>query len=297
MCLVGQVLPEGWWQQGSPDSVLTNAQSATLGLSYFRGSKVHLQNEKDTSIEYLQRRTSDGTVETKFVMYYRGQMQSCDYKNKSGKYFYAHGQVIKMEFEENDDIAQRLAATMDHPYEYKMLKPEIVGTNDCIVVARIMSAPLLDAVKDVVYKGYTPQQEAMFGGDFKKFIRFERDYYIRKSDAIIIGFVERNNSGNMVNDSLCDVVEIGGPVPNVEFVLPTGSISVATTFDEFKRIDKELIAKAREQGRIGSMFEIKSRRRIVIVLMVTSFVALSAVIYTRFRRSVTPNSFGDSKRR
>ncbi len=174
---------------------------------------------------------------------------------------------------------------MADPFEYGILEPETIGTNDCIVVARIMSPPLIDAVKAVIYKGVTQQQAAMFGGDLRKFIRSETDYYIRKSDGVIMGFLWRNKSNHALDDFLCDTVQINVPIPNQEFALPSGPVKIAATFKDFQKIVSEQIAKHPPDWRNEQ--EIKLSRRIIIGLMAVSFVALFAVLYYRFQHRMS----------
>ena len=51
-----------------------------------------------------------------------------------------------MEYVYEDGIEKMLATKFDHPYDFKILKSEMVGTNDCIVIARIMTELFLEAV-------------------------------------------------------------------------------------------------------------------------------------------------------
>ncbi|HEY1787759.1 MAG TPA: hypothetical protein VGJ73_06360 [Verrucomicrobiae bacterium] len=260
---------------------MTNAESTTHNLDYFQGSKAHRTTDSSQSLLYFQRKTSDGTVETKLDIFDSGRLSSADYYLASGNYFCAHGEIAKIGYDENaaQDTAQRLAAKMSDPYEYQMLEPAIIGTNDCIVVARIMNPPLVDAVKAVIYKGVTRRQEIMFaGGDLRKLIRSETDYYIRKSDDVVMGYLGRNNSKQLLDDFLYDNVQINVPIPNQEFTLPAGPVKLAATFKDFQRIVSEQIAQDRRHKH-----EIKWFRPVMIGLFAVSFVALLALLYSRFQ--------------
>ena len=65
--------------------------------------------------------------------------------------------MIKSEFDKPEEFRQKMAAKFDHPFNYQMQKSEQVGTNDCIVIARIMSLPFFDAVTAEVYKEFPPE--------------------------------------------------------------------------------------------------------------------------------------------
>ncbi len=126
-----------------------------------------------------------------------------------------------------------LAAKFDHPYEFKLLRSEMIGTNDCIVIARCMTQEFLDEMKAIIYKNYTNEQEAAFGGDFIKYIRSETDYYFRKSDGVTFGLTEQNHLGGQLEDWVYHNVKINQPIPDQEFFLPKGEIKIAETSVEF----------------------------------------------------------------
>jgi hypothetical protein len=89
-------------------------------------------------VEFFQRRNADGFVETK-RFHLDGKFQWTDYKLKSGEYVSTLGPLIKMEYVYDDAEEMTNAAKFDHPYEFKLLKSEMIGTNDCIVIARCMT--------------------------------------------------------------------------------------------------------------------------------------------------------------
>ena len=249
--LAAQPLADDWWRQDSPEKVLEKAQSTNQGLAFFHGEKSGSTSSKitdpfaktndDARVEFFQRRNADGSVETKRAIR-DGNFQWTSYKLKSGGYAFTYGQIIKTEYEAGEDLEKTIAAKFDHPYEFKVLKSEMAGTNDCIVIARCMTPKFLDAIKAVYYKDRTKEEEAAFGGDFRKFIRSEIDYYVRKSDAVIIGHTERNHLGEQLENWVYNKVEINQPIPDQEFSLPKGDIKIAKSSEECQKILGELRA-------------------------------------------------------
>lgn len=259
-CLGAQSLPDGWWLQDSPGNILVKAQSINQQLSFFQAAKSgptassitnpFAKTNANERMDFFQRRNSDGFVETKEVKI-DGNFQWTDYKLKSGHYFLMYGQVIKAEFAEGDEIEKTIATNFDLPYEFKLLKSELVGTNDCIVIARCMTPKFLDAMKAVLYKNYTKEQEAAFGGDFREFIRSETDYYFRKTDGISFGLARRNHLGEQLENMIYDNATVSEPIPDQEFFLPKGDIKIAKSSEECQNILGQLratkLAKSRNK--------------------------------------------------
>jgi protein disulfide-isomerase len=187
-------------------------------------------------------------VETKKVLASKN-FQLTDYKLKSGHYVFTYGQIVKREFADGDDLEKTIADKFDHPYDFKILKSEMVGTNDCIVVARCMTPKFLDAIKAIYYKDYTKEQEAQFGGDPRKFIGSETDYYFKKSDGVTFGQISRNHLGQVLQNYLYDKVEINQPIPDQEFILPQGDTKIAKSIEEDRQIFHQLRAAKRAKDR------------------------------------------------
>jgi hypothetical protein len=282
-CLADQTLPEGWWQQDSPENILTRAQTATANLPSLHGMQTKISNQEGYSAEFFQRKTIDGKVETKRAVYFHEKMQVCTYDLEAGTYFYSNDQLIKTEYPQNEQIVEPHAKTFIHPYDYKILNSEMIGTNDCVVVARIMTPEFLDVMKDVFYKkGYTVEQRALLGAP-EDHIRSENDYYIRKNDAVVMGLLEKNNSGKTLDDYLYDVVQVNGPALDEEFVLPRIDAIVAPNSDEFSKI---VIQRAKELKSLkGSVTEqkIKFKRYTVIGVMAASFGVMLIAMFIKFR--------------
>jgi thioredoxin-related protein len=251
--LAAQSLPDGWWLQGSPEKVLAKAQAINQNWAFFHGEKIGSTLSKITDpfagtndnerTDFFQRRNADGSVETKRI-HLAKKYESMTYELKNGKYFCAAGRIIKMEYDEGDNLEKIIAVTgkFDHPYNFKILESEMVDTNDCLVIVRYMTPSFLDATKAVYYKGYTKEQEAASGGDFRKFIRSETDFFFRKSDGVAFGFIQRNHLGEQLEDQVYDRVDINLPIPDREFFLPGGDIKIAKSIHEFLKIVSEAMA-------------------------------------------------------
>jgi thioredoxin-related protein len=256
LCLDAQSLPDDWWLQDSPGKILAQAQATNQGLAFFHGKKFgstlsqnvnpFAKSNDNARVEFFQRRNADGFVESKRFQL-DGKFQWTNYKLKSGDYVFTFGQLIKTEQNEDDYQEKTNAAEFDHPYEFKIIKSEMTGTNDCFVIARCMTPKFLDAMKAILYKNSTKEQEAAFGGDFRKFIRSETDYYFRKSDGVTFGLAKRNHLGEQIEDYVYQKVEINQPIPDQEFSLPKGDIKIAKTPEEFNKIVLEARAAMRSK--------------------------------------------------
>ena len=242
--LRAQSLPDGWWLQDSPEKVLAKAQAINQNLNFYHAEKFgstlsynpnpFAKSNDNARVEFFQRRNADGFVETKKFQL-DGKFQWTDYKLKSGDYVFTYGQLIKTEFEVNDRIEKMLAVKFDHPYDFKILKSEMVGTNDCIVIARIMTEPFLEAFEQKGGKEIPAKQ----------YIQTETDYYFRKSDGVAFGFTKLTRSGEKMEDCVYNKVEINQPIPDSEFSLPKGEIKIAKTPEEFSKIEHDIFAAMR----------------------------------------------------
>jgi hypothetical protein len=284
--VAGQPLPEEWWVQNSPENILTNAQARTLQLFYFWGKKSPSLIDKNVSLEIFRRKTTDGKNEIKNVstILVHGQpLQNIVYSLESGQYFSSGGQLTKVDFESIDDIIERVAGTFDHPYEYQKLKSETIGTNECIVVARIMTVPMANAVLDAKYNLTAGQNRVVSRDVVGKFTESIRDYYIRKNDGIILGYLTRNSSGSLVDDQLCDTVQINVPISKEEFLLPSGPVIVVHSWSEWTPIMHKSAKKSVNAILIKTAPEARLRRIIVIILMmVPSILLLIAILKKQF---------------
>jgi len=112
-----------------------------------------------------------------------------------------------------------------------------------------MTPKFLDAIKAIYYKDDMKEQEAELGGDFRKFIRSETDYYFRKTDGVTLGLTRWNHLGEQLEDWVYDKVEINRPIPDQEFSLPKGGIKIAKSIDESIKIIGQLMAAERAKAR------------------------------------------------
>jgi thioredoxin-related protein len=255
LCLDAQSLPDGWWLQDSPEKVLATAQAINQNLNYFQAHKTgstssqitnpFAKTNQEARVGFFQRKNADGSVETKqFIL--DGNFQFTNYKLKSGHYFFTEGQVIKVEYDDGDDADKPIAAKFDHPYDFKNLKSETVGTNECVVIARNMTDPLLKAAADVYYEKYSPEKRIELGTNY---IRTETDFYFRKSDGATFGLIKRNRAGELLEDHVYDTVQINQPIPDGEFSLPKGDIKIVKSMGELMKITGEIRAAKRAKTR------------------------------------------------
>ena len=246
-----EMLPDGWWLQDLPEKVLAKAQSINQDLAFFHGEKFgstlsqHInpfaKSNNNACVEFFQRRNADGFVETKRFQL-DGKFQWTDYKLKNGDYVFTLGQLVKTEFVVNDAEEISNAAKFDHPYDFKILKSEMVGTNDCIVIARIMTEPFLEAVWD---------EEPLWHGKKspeKQYIQSETDYYFRKSDGVTFGFTKKTRLGEQMINEVYNKVEINQPILDSEFLLPKGEIKIAKTSEEFGKIERDAFVAMRAKN-------------------------------------------------
>lgn len=250
-CFGAQSLPDDWWLQDSPEKVLAKAQSINQDLAFFQAEKSGsilsqitnpFANTNDNEhTDFLQRRNADGFVETKNVHSVKN-FQLTEYKLKTGNYFFVYEQIIKMEFIDGEDLEKTIATKVNHPYDFKILKSEMVGTNDCIIIARTMTEPLLKAAADVYYEKYSPEKRIELGTNY---IRAETDFYFRKSDGVTLGLIKRNRAGELLEDEVYDAVEINQPIPDREFSLPKGEMKIAKNAEEMQKIEHDAMTAMR----------------------------------------------------
>jgi hypothetical protein len=284
-----QPLPVEWWKQSSPEDILTKAQTITSNLTYLHGIKVHPMGDKNISLEFFQRKNINGIVETKEVLTQLMENHprvSADYNLESGRYYYQARQLIKSEFDKPEEFRQKMAAKFDRPFIYQMRKSELVGTNDCIVIVRIMSLPLFEAVTAEVYKEFPPEMRMP---EWKNLMirgyPFERNYYLRKSDGVIMGFREKNKEGLMSDDQgLYDTIQVNVPIPDQEFALPTAPVRIAHSWPEWDNINVELSTIVAAEIRSKYRGEILSRHHKVLAVIAIPSVLLPLALWLVFRR-------------
>lgn len=275
---------ESKWETLSPHSIWTTAESKNRSLPYLLGRKDHSLNHPTASFVLYQRSRRDGSVETKFVESNRGRT-TAEYSTKEGKFIKGLGMFCKIEFEDYEEVAQRIAATMDRPFVYRLVGSEFVGTNECIIVSRLMSDTMLDACATVFYPAETTERRRQMASN----IRAERRVYIRKGDFIALGYLENNTSGKLLNDRLCNSISTN-PIPDEEFVVPDKeSALVAKSFEAYGTlITSALNARSGELPE-AAMSNAKNRRAIVLAAF-SVFTAVSLLflfkVFLRHGRTV-----------
>jgi hypothetical protein len=115
---------------------------------------------------------------------------------------------------------------------------------------------------------------------------FERDYYIRKGDGVIMGFREKNKAGLMSDDQeLYDTIQVNVPIPDQEFTLPKAPVRIAHSFNEWDDMIFELSESEAAEIRAKYAPEIRLRHRITLAAMsVPSLLLISILLWFGFRR-------------
>jgi hypothetical protein len=271
LCLEAQPLPNDWWQQGDAEAVLRKAQSITHSLSYFCGRSEHVMNDPDASIALFTRRLPNGIIESKDV-YHKKKVDVTMYTLEGGTYYFSAGKLIHTTYSDSDK-EQLLAAKCDHPYDYRLLNQETIGTNDCLVVAQIYTPHFGLMIVTNAYPGYTPTNDDI-ATELIQYMKIESDIYIRKADGVIIGKLERNKQGEVMNDRLYKVVKVNQPIPMAEFALPMIPAEVATNSGQLMQIVHNGIS---QQGGLTSRENIVVRV-VVLGCMVISLGVLCYII-------------------
>ncbi len=276
LCVVAQPLSEGWWLQNSAEDVLTQAQTRSKDLTFFKGRKEKLLNDPETSIDFFQRKTPGGFVETKLVSRYP-KNTIVEFRNERGTFIFASNRLVKPEFEDDQQQEASLASETVRPYSYKILETPPVGTNACFIVARIATPEFLRKLREVLYPGF--EREKNTANDPIQYIRSEVHTYIRKVDGVVVGQLKRNHRGELLDDFLYNVVEVNVPISDSEFILPSISINAATNMAQLYKTIRE--------GRLGGM-SAKSPDRTLTRYGVIGFaiisLGVSAYFLKRFRR-------------
>ena len=113
----------------------------------------------------------------------------------------------------------------------------------------------------------------------------EQDYYIRKNDGIIMGFLQRNKAGEVGGDyELWDTIQINVPIPDEEFTLPKAPVKVARSLNEWNDINWELVKSSTAEIRSKYKGEIQLRHYIVLTVIAIPSVLLPLALWLVFRR-------------
>ena len=240
------------WLHGEAREILTHALTVTSNQPYLSGQKTRLQNDPQNGFAYYQRWV-DGQMERKRVSLHAGEPQTTTWDLPGGRYYLdSAGLLFKLGYDEDFETEARLAQTIERPHEYRMLEPTMVGTNACVVVRRSMTSALLNAVARELYANKTETDRNTLT---PKYVRAIRDFYIRKSDGLIMGELRRNVKGDLLRDLLCEEISTQA-IPAKVFAVPRmAEAKYAATFDAFtemSRMNKERLAgttRAQTAGR------------------------------------------------
>ncbi len=245
--VVSQIREDGWWLKDSPEKVLARVQFTNQQFNFFYCEKWGTTSSELTNpftktndydhTEFFQRKDSDGFVETKEV-YVHSNAEYTTYKLRSGGFYFDNDQIFKTEYEVDEEAEKPVAAKFKHPYDYRMLKSMMIGTNDCFVIVRTMTNPLLNAKSDFKYEKYSPKKRGEMGA---KYIPSEKDYYFRKNDGVSFGLITRNRSGELLENKVYDKVTVNQPISDKEFSLPKGDIKIVKSNHEFADVISKLL--------------------------------------------------------
>lgn len=284
LCLSAETLPDGWWQQ-SPEKVFQLAQDATIKTDYVHTSKAQLLDDPQRGFEFYQRRNSEGKVETK-TLSKRGQaVRSAAYTLTLGKFFEADGLLRKIDYEEGPEIEKRIAGTLDHPYEFQILKSDNIGTNECIVVRRKATQLLFDAMASALYGKEELENRQKLA---QKNLRAVTDFYVRKRDGVIVGYCKQNFSTTiLLEDKIPDSISIGIPIPDEVFFLPGKNSALVVT--NLSHATEVMVAqKAKTAGIPGSDPKVKQKRFVIVLICVgTVLIIPIAFAWKRLRAKIS----------
>jgi hypothetical protein len=224
-------LPDHWWDGKKPEDVLRQAQDITTHLAFLVGTKSRRADDPERGFDYIQRRTANGVVESKFVTKKKGIPSFTEYSLLGGRYSHFGNLLLKEDYEHGPDAEKRVAATLGSgAYTYEMRSPARIGTNDCLVISRVMTERMFQArLADILRVNPTfPEAKK------REYIASTSDFYIRKADGIVLGFLLRNTLGELCEDRLCDSVSDAARVPDSDITPPDQSRAVSvTSFDAF----------------------------------------------------------------
>lgn len=278
--MVAQPLPAGWWQDLSAEEVFTKAKAFTDNTPCLKTSKDRLINNPAGGFIRFQRLISTGKMETKNVRISHGRTSSVIFNLESGRFFIDEENAIpiKDEFESDDEIEVRIAGSVSTPYEYEMLKPDVTGTNQCLVVRSKMNEKMVRSI--------TKEFQRLMPKFKPEYIRTIKEYYIRKSDGIIAGYIGKNTSFSVMDDRLADTISTPTSIPDEEFLVPKEDKAVAAnSLDVAVSISTSNMVSSLENG---SQENRKVRfiiRTILCVLVIVPIIWL--LLQWKFRRRVS----------
>jgi hypothetical protein len=144
-----RALPADWWKSMTPEEIWKQSESATMGLNFYRGFKPQLKTDSNRSLEFLQRKRTDDSLELKWI---RHSLKDSSWfawcKTKEGRWFQADGGVAaRMDMPDTEDDEIKYAKSMAEPYRYKVLEHTMIGAHDCVVISRTLSPPMFQVMR------------------------------------------------------------------------------------------------------------------------------------------------------
>jgi hypothetical protein len=278
-----------WRPENTPEALVAESAEIMARITYLRGSKSRVENDAGKSFEIFQRRLNVGTIESKQVNKRDGRIKSVEYTLADGRFLDSDGELLKFEYERDHQIEARIARSQPTPYGYELLKPAVVGTNECLVVRRTMTAPMLEAVGAELYHYRTNLNEAQRTALARKSVRAVEDIYIRQSDGVQPGSLRRNLAGELLDDRLCDAVTINQPISEAEFVVPNKERAVRiASFQAFGEYLTRQLLKQNSIPKPVSESESMRRKRFAVLascllLSVTGGALLARRLWHRDR--------------
>lgn len=214
-----QTLADNWWQQESPEMVFKKSEGITWKIANLTASKAHRSDDPSRGFKLFQRCVANEKAETVFFDTSRSGTQSITYNLRQGTYFYDSYLLFGFSFPSGDEIEAQIASKTSDAYSYKIKDNSYyIGSNDCIVLRREMSAAMLKSCADFFYKTEQAEKKMALA---QKHIRAIKDYYIRKNDGIICGYCKRSLSGDRIlEDMIPDLIDAHSPISQVYLSCP-----------------------------------------------------------------------------
>ena len=194
----------------SAQDLLAKAISFTEHQPNLHGFKQQLttKNSPNESREFFQKQIGSDSFIRKNSLLSKSSPTSTCYDLADGRYYEFGSMFVKLNCEEWADCQKRLAAQIgSQAYEKYELKTNIsVGTNLCLVVIRYFGPELSKGLLSFFKK------ESGHDLPIKNMIASE-EFYIRKSDLLVLGYLGRNSQGDLRTDELYESVSTTEPIP------------------------------------------------------------------------------------
>ena len=243
----------------SAQDLLAKAISFTEHQPNLHGFKQQLtiKNSPNESKEFFQKQIGSDIFIRKHSLLSKFSPTSNCYDLADGRYYEFGSMFVKLNCEELSDYQKRLAAQIgSQAYEKYELKTNIsVGTNLCLVVIRYLGPELSKGLLGFLKKESAhdlPQKNTTTSEEF----------YIRKNDLIVLGYLGRNSQGDLLVDELYESVNTTEPIP-IAVMYPQKNTSDAVVCNSRHEYDcnlnKALLKGTPEQQLLDAKGEWKSK--------------------------------------